>query len=119
MRGRVAICARLSIWKTPTVSAARIISNVAGSSFGNRAKSTGCPRAAQISSVSCIAAIMPSPSRSTLMMPMSSQSLLSHCSTLRPGIRAFSSGTYWERFPALSTMPPECCPRWRGSPCTC
>ena len=44
-------------------------------------------------SVSCSTAIMPRPSRSTLMMPMSAQSSLSHCTTTRPGMLAFSSGT--------------------------
>ena len=33
-RGSIAICARLSIWKTPTVSARQIMSKVAGSSGG-------------------------------------------------------------------------------------
>ena len=69
-----------------------ISSKVAGSSFGMRARSTGWPRARQISSESCRTAIMPSPSKSTLMMPRSSQSSLSHCATTRPGIDAFSSG---------------------------
>ena len=39
-------------------------------------------------------AIMPRPSRSTLTMPMSAQSSLSHCTTTRPGMLAFSSGTH-------------------------
>ena len=39
------------------------------------------------------AAIMPRPSRSTLMMPRSAQSSLSHWTTTRPGIVAGSSGT--------------------------
>src|SRR3989442_991386 len=37
---------------------------------------------------SCSAAIIPSPSRSTLTMPMSAQSSLSHWTTTRPGIEA-------------------------------
>ena len=42
---------------------------------------------------------MPRPSRSTLMMPMSAQSSLSHCTTLRPGIVAGSSGTTESSWP--------------------
>ena len=42
---------------------------------------------------SCSTAIMPRPSRSTLTMPMSAQSSLSHWTTTRPGIEAGSSGT--------------------------
>ncbi len=49
---------------------------------------------------------------------MSSMSLLSHCRTERPGIRAFSRGTNRSRPSVLSTIPPECCPRWRGRPRT-
>ena len=100
------------------VSASCIILKTAGSSFGIRARSTGWPRWAQISTASWSAAIMPSPSRSTLRSPMSSMSLLSHCRTERPGIRAFSSGTNRSRPSVLSTIPPECCPRWRGRPRT-
>ena len=63
-------------------------------------------------------AIMPSPSRSTLMMPMSAQSSLSHCTTTRPGMVAGSSGTTESSCPWQMTMPPECWPRWRGRSCT-
>ena len=49
--------------------------------------------ARSVRSQSCRTDIMPRPSRSTLMMPRSSQSSLSHCATTRPGIEAFSSGT--------------------------
>ena len=45
-------------------------------------------------------------------------SFLSHWTTERPGIRAFSSGTNWSRPVVLMTMPPECWPRCRGSPFT-
>ena len=61
---------------------------------------------------------MPRPSRSILMMPRSAQSSLSHCTTRRPGIDAGSIGTTSSRRPAAITMPPECWPRWRGSPRT-
>ena len=62
---------------------------------------------------------MPRPSRSTLMMPMSAQSSLSHCTTTRPGMLAFSSGTTDDKSPWHTTMPPECWPRWRGRSCIC
>ncbi len=54
------------------------------------------------------------PRRSTLMIPRSAQSSLSHCTTTRPGIEAGSSGTTSSSRPAAITMPPECWPRWRG-----
>ena len=63
-------------------------------------------------------AIMPSPSRSTLMMPRSAQSSLSHCTTTRPGMVAGSSGTTESSWPWQITMPPECWPRCRGRSCT-
>ena len=59
---------------------------------------------------SSITAIMPRPSRSTLMMPMSAQSSLSHCTTTRPGMVAGSSGTTESSAPWQITMPPECWP---------
>ena len=60
---------------------------------------------------------MPRPSRSTLMMPMSAQSSLSHWTTTRPGMVAGSSGTTESSCPWQITMPPECWPRWRGRSC--
>ena len=51
------------------------------------------------------------PSRSTLTMPMSAQSSLSHWMTTRPGMLAGSSGTTASSSPWQTTMPPECCPR--------
>ena len=66
------------------------------------------------SSESSSTAIMPSPSRSTLMSPRSAQSSLSHCMTTRPGMVAGSSGTTESSWPWQMTMPPECWPRWRG-----
>ena len=62
---------------------------------------------------------MPRPSRSTLTMPMSAQSSLSHCTTTRPGMLAFSSGTTDDSSPWHTTMPPECWPRCRGRSCIC
>ena len=66
------------------------------------------------SSASCSTAIIPRPSRSTLTSPMSAQSSLSHWTTTRSGMLAFSSGTTSSRRPWQITMPPECWPRWRG-----
>ncbi len=57
---------------------------------------------------------MPSPSRSTLMMPRSAQSSLSHWMTTRPGIEAGSRGTTSSSRPAAITIPPVCWPRCRG-----
>ena len=65
-------------------------------------------RAFTIAIASCSAAIIPRPSRSTLMMPISAQSSLSHWTTTRPGMLAFSSGTTASRRPWQMTMPPEC-----------
>ena len=48
---------------------------------------------------------------------MSAQSSLSHCTTTRPGMLAFSSGTHASRWPWQMTMPPECWPRCRGRSC--
>ena len=45
VRGSICICARLSIWKTPVVSAARIDSKVSVSSSGIRERSSRSPRA--------------------------------------------------------------------------
>ena len=62
---------------------------------------------------------MPRPSRSTLTIPMSAQSSLSHWMTTRSGIEAFSSGTTSSRRPWQITMPPECWPRCRGRSWIC
>ena len=52
------------------------------------------PRGARMRGIaSSRAASMPRPSRSTLMMPRSAQSSLSHWMTVRPGMAAGSSGT--------------------------
>ena len=96
MRGSVAICARLSTWKTPTVSARlQHARRPSGSSGGRCARSTSTPScvADRSAIASSSAAIMPRPSRSTLTIPRSAQSSLSHCTTTRPGIDAGSSGT--------------------------
>ena len=93
MIGRVAIWARGSTWKVPMVSARQSISKTAGSSLGIVARSTGWPRCERISRACSIAASMPSPSRSIFTIPMSSQSSLSHWTTVRPGMVAGCKGT--------------------------
>ena len=59
----------------------------------------GRGRHSPASSASCSTAIMPRPSRSTLTIPMSAQSSLSHWTTTRPGMLAFSSGTHGIELP--------------------
>ena len=61
----------------------------------------------------------PRPSKSTLTIPMSAQSSLSHWTTTRSGMLAFSRGTMSSRRPWHITMPPECWPRWRGRSWIC
>ena len=61
-----------------------------------------------------MAASMPRPSRSTLTMPRSSQSSLSHWTMVRSGMAAGWSGTTASRPGSQMIMPPECWPRWRG-----
>src|SRR6476646_296297 len=43
--------------------------------------------------------------------------VLSHCTMTRPGILAFSSGATESSWPAQITIPPLCCPKWRGRSC--
>ena len=133
-RGSVAICARDSTWNTPIgvgASAAsrrrRVVRRQVrqiSDRGGPRSRALApCSRRAAADSIqpdsvadsisrsaSCSTAIMPRPSRSTLTMPMSAQSSLSHCTTTRPGMLAFSSGTTDRGAPWQITMPPECWP---------
>ena len=62
----------------------------------------------------CSASSMPRPSRSNFTSPMAAQSSLSHCSTLRPGMRPHSTGHTSTTGRSHSTMPAEWMPRWRG-----
>src|SRR6266516_3206710 len=62
---------------------------------------------------------MPRPSRSNLTRPAYAQSSLSHCSTVRPGIRAHSTGHTSPTGRSQITIPPEWMPRYRGSRCIC
>src|SRR5665647_2342290 len=115
-RGRVAICARDSTWNTPTVSAAHSRSYTPGSSCGRECSPSCTPSCSPTSSnATCRAVSIPSPSRSNLTKPASAQSSLSHCSTVRPGIRAHSTGHTSITGRSHITMPPEWMPRWRGS----
>ena len=66
--------------------------------------------------IRCSAVSMPSPSRSNFTSPAAAQSSLSHCTTVRPSIRAHSTGTTSATGRSQMTMPPEWMPRWRGKP---
>ena len=59
---------------------------------------------------------IPSARQSTLRMPSASRSSLSHSTTVRPGMLAFSIGTISQSGGWVRTMPPTCCDRWRGKP---
>ncbi len=111
------ICARLSIWNTPTVSAAWISANTSGSSNPIRDRSTGSVAVSAIRSThSSTADSMPSPSRSILRKPASEQESLSHWQIRRPSIAAGSTGTSSTSGAEEMTMPPECWLMWRGRP---
>ena len=70
MRGSVAICARDSTWKTPTVSAAAACRRPPGRRAAGAPDRSSTPSCARTSgTASSSTAIMPRPSRSTLMMP--------------------------------------------------
>ena len=62
---------------------------------------------------------MPSPSRSIFTNPASAQEFLSHWQIWRSRIAAGTTGTNSTSGWALTTMPPECWERWRGSPAAC
>jgi len=79
VRNSDCICARLSIWNTPVVSALWMHSYVAGSSYGIRLRSTCSPRVrAIISTERSTADSIPSPSRSIFRKPASEHESLSH-----------------------------------------
>ena len=75
--------------------------------------------AATRSTMWCRASSMPRPSRSNLTSPTAAQSSLSHCRTVRPGIRAHSTGQTSTTGRSQMTMPPEWMPRCRGKPSSC
>src|SRR3990172_9485808 len=116
-RGSVCICARDSIWKTPTVSAAPIMAKTSGRSSGRRSRSTWTPQSAWMSRrASSMADSMRSPSRSSLMSFIDSMSRLSYWTTTRPGIEARSSGAMSTSGARVTSMPPTWMPRWGGKP---
>ena len=115
-RGSIAICARLSIWNTPTVSPREIIAYVAGSSCGHarHVELDAVVLAQQIEAACGSASARPSPSRSTLNSPRSSTSYLSHWITVRPSIVAGSIGTSVSTGSCPSRKPPGWIDRCRG-----
>ena len=105
--GSVCIWARLSTWKTPTVSAAWSIAKTSGISSGSRSRSTQTAQSCSMSwIVSSIAASIPRPSRSSLMSLSVSTSRLSNWTTTRPGIVARSSGAMSMSGAAVTSIPP-------------
>ena len=116
-RGSICICARLSIWKTPVVSAALIRRKTSSSSSGTRERSMRSPRTRPISvTARSTADSIPSPSRSILRKPASAQESLSHCAICRPSMAAGTTGQSSVNGLVESTMPPGCWEGWRGSP---
>src|SRR6478752_6166693 len=61
---------------------------------------------------------MPSPSRSNLTSPMAAQSSLSHCTTVRSGMRPHSTGQTSTTGRSQITMPPVWIPICRGAFCS-
>ena len=117
VRSRLCICARLSIWNTPTVSAAWISANTAGSSSGMRERSIGAPWSCAIRSThSSTHESIPSPSRSILRKPASAHESLSHWQSWRPAIAAGCTGTSSTSGRDEITIPPGCWETWRGRP---
>ncbi len=111
------ICARLSIWNTPTVSAAQTLSKVAVSPSGMWLSSKGRRSFWPMKRIErCSALSMPSARMSTLISPSTSRSSLSHWITLRSAMAAFSTGTSRARSSRAMTKPPGCWLRWRGKP---
>ena len=62
----------------------------------------------------CSASSIPRPSRSNFTRPIAAQSSLSHCRTVRPGMRPHSTGQTSITGRSHSTMPAEWMPRCRG-----
>ena len=117
VRRIVCICARLSIWKQPTVSARWISSKTSGSSSGMRERSIFSLRVrATRSTHSSTAESIPSPSRSIFRKPASAHESLSHWHIWRPAIAAGCTGTSSTSGRDEITMPPGCCEMWRGRP---
>ena len=58
----------------------------------------------------------PSPSRSIFRKPASAQESLSHWTICLPAIAAGTTGQQSINGLVETTIPPECCERWRGKP---
>ena len=118
MRGSICIWARLSIWKTPVVSAAWIDSKVcAVLEVDPREVEPLVARAPPTSSTQrSTAESIPSPSRSILRKPASAQESLSHWTIWRPSIAAGTTGQTSISGRVEITIPPGCWEAWRGSP---
>ena len=111
------ICARDSIWNTPTVSATCIIAYVGTSPPGTVAISSFSPRCRSTRSKALRMQVsMPSARQSTLSRPSVSRSSLSHWMMLRSTMAAFSTGTSADSGASEITKPPTCCDRCRGRP---
>ena len=117
-RGSIAICARLSIWNTPTVSARRIM--LVGFRIVLRDRSQVVARCScalcRSSKDRRMQPSMPRPSTSTFMNLRISMSFLSHSMTCRFSMAAGSIGTRSSSRSCVRTKPPGCCERWRGAP---
>ena len=116
--GAICICARLSIWKTPMVSAPgcrrrrRVVERDAREVDCLAVQSTS----AISSTHSSTAESIPSPSRSIFRKPASAQESLSHWQICRPAIAAGCTGTSSTSGRVEMTIPPGCCETWRGRP---
>ena len=68
------------------------------------------------STARCSASSIPRPRRSNFTRPTAAQSSLSHWSTVRPAMRAHSTGQTSTTGRSQITIPPGWMPRWRGKP---
>ena len=117
VRRMTCICARLSIWKQPTVSACWISANTSWSSSRTRERSIRSPRCVAMRSThSSTADSIPRPSRSILRKPASAHESLSHWHICRPSIAAGWTGTSSTSGREEMTIPPGCWEMWRGRP---
>src|SRR6266542_1855309 len=117
VRRIVCICARLSIWKQPMVSARWISAKTSGSSSRTRDRSICSWRVCAIRSThSSTADSIPRPSRSIFRKPASAQESLSHWHIWRPAIAAGCTGTSSTSGRDEMTIPPGCWEMWRGRP---
>ena len=118
VRGSICICARLSIWKTPVVSAARIDSKVCSSSSAIRERSSGSPRRARRLRRRSARPprASPAPAGRSSGSRRRAQESLSHWTIWRPSIAAGTTGQTSISGSVEITIPPECWEAWRGRP---